>query len=94
MELVVGISSFMDTPCNRNLLCLNPMIVELDKEDLLSLVKGDSPHYDLFTEFEKEEHGRYVGGFTDDWRWNISALMRLDEEKLWEIYTRCKLSWK
>ena len=65
------------------------MIVELNKEDLISLVKGIKPDYKWFKEPLVSRCGNYVGGLVDDWFWN-SNLEDLSEEELWELYTICK----
>lgn len=43
------------------------MTVELDREDLLSLVKGKTPFYSVFEVPLVKNNGRWVGGHVDKW---------------------------
>ena len=58
------------------------MLVEMTKKDLVRLVCGVSPDYKKMD----DRYGSYTGGFVDDWKWNSSALFKLTEDKLWELY--------
>lgn len=64
--------------------------VHLDHEDLISLVKGTGPNYSVMKEFG------HLGQYSDPigWRWDSAKLDRLTDEQLFEVYLRCKLSWK
>jgi len=71
------------------------MTVELDREDIISLLKGTKPNYPVMNKIPKQL-GYYVGGFVEDWRWN-----NIDEnnttytdEYLYNMYLMCKNSWK
>lgn len=66
------------------------MNVELSKKDLVSLVMGTPPDYNLLTNPLVRSAGRYVAGFVDKWYWSEEALLLLSEEQLWEIYTMCR----
>ena len=66
------------------------MTVELDKQDLIALVRGTEPSYEQMEHPLVRIHGRYVGGFVDRWEWNISSLEELSEKLLWQIYQYCK----
>jgi hypothetical protein len=46
------------------------MTVELDKEDLISIVMGRTPTYSLFEHPLVKECGSYTGGFVDRWTWH------------------------
>lgn len=70
------------------------MTVELDKNTLVSLVKGSCPNYNIFDNPLVKKSGRYTGGFHDKWDWDRVVLENLTEEKLWELYSLCKSSWK
>lgn len=71
------------------------MTVELDRKDIISLLKGTKPNYLVMDKIPKQL-GYYVGGFVEDWRWN-----NIDEnnttytdEYLYNLYLMCKNSWK
>ena len=70
------------------------MLIELEKEDLVSLVRGQDPYYSIFEEKLVKENGYYVGGMSDRWVWNSYSLKELKEEELWELYLMCKKSYK
>jgi len=69
------------------------MTIEVDKQDLVNLVKGVVPNYELMRHFLIKPNGDYVGGFVDKWQWNVSNLKDQSEEVLYDIYKRCKESW-
>lgn len=69
------------------------MKVELDKQDMISLVKGTSPNYKMMDNPVIKQAGRYIGGMSDRWEWK-SEIQHLEEAILWEIYQLCKNSWK
>jgi hypothetical protein len=66
---------------------------ELDKDDLISLVTGTDPNYSVMNYPPIKNSGSYMGGFYDNWNWETTKLMFLDEETLWDIYIKCKKSW-
>lgn len=63
------------------------MLVNLDKEDLVNLVISQSPSYDDMDKLKKCGLGRYWGGFNDRWEWSRSALEKLSEEALLDLYS-------
>lgn len=70
------------------------MQVDLDKKDLIALVKGKEPNYDVFDHPLVKQCGEYRGGMTDSWHWNKYVLEEISEAQLWELYQVCKNSWK
>lgn len=68
------------------------MNIDLDKKDLIALVRGSDPDYGIMEEPLIAKAGRYVGGFTDSWQWG--NLEQLTEIELEQIYLRCKWSHK
>lgn len=62
------------------------MLVELDKTDLVRLVKGYEPDYSQ----TDERYGTYCGGFNDYWTWDIGKLHDISEEDLWDFYQNLK----
>ena len=70
------------------------MIVDLDSKDIISLLTGSQPNYNVINKIP-EELGYYVGGFVNDWRWNyISENVSYSDEQLYDLYLMCKNSWK
>lgn len=69
------------------------MKVDLDKKDIISLLRGSCPNYSVMNKIPKDL-GSYVGGFVDDWKWNyISEDISYSEEYLYDLYLICKNSW-
>jgi hypothetical protein len=66
------------------------MTVELDREDLLMLVKGASNKigYELMDYLSP--YGSLAGAPNERWYWNDSALNALTEEGLLHIYKKIK----
>lgn len=62
------------------------MKIELDKEDILCMLCSKSVPYELIDEFMDKKYGRYIGGFCDQWDWNIDKLRSLTEEDIYNIY--------
>lgn len=70
------------------------MNVELDRKDIISLLRGTTPAYSVMDKIPKEL-GSYVGGFVDSWQWNyISENVSYSDEQLYDLYLMCKNSWK
>ena len=65
------------------------MLIRLDREDLLSLVLGSKPFFNV--QNQVRVYGNFIYG---DWKWNKHALERLTNEQLLEMYYICKNSWK
>lgn len=70
------------------------MHMELDKADLVSLVRGTDPNYSAMDHPLVKQYGRYWGGFRDEWDWDTDRLKKCTEEQLLDIYRICKDSWK
>lgn len=68
------------------------MTINLSKTDLINLVKGIKPSYDILDNPLIKNNGYYIGGFVDNWYWN-NNLENLSEEQLFEIYQLSKNSW-
>jgi len=64
------------------------MIVELDRNGLLSLVNGTEPGYGAFEHPLIKKCGVYMGGLGDHWEW--FDLEDLTDEELFEIYNICQ----
>jgi hypothetical protein len=62
------------------------MTIELNKNDLISLVKGVSPSYAAMQHHTISPLGSYTGGFHDKWYWHTYKLEELTEEQLYNLY--------
>ena len=67
------------------------MTVNLDKDDLISLVKGVKPSWTLMETLENQNLGRYSD--INGWHWDDSSLSALDEVALFTLYKNTKNSW-
>ena len=47
------------------------MVVDLDRKDIVSLLKGVEPRYEIMEKIPKDL-GSYTGGFVDRWSWSFS----------------------
>lgn len=69
-------------------------IEELDRIDIINMLRGTTPSYSVMKDIPKEL-GSYCGGFVDEWKWNISAYnieyyKEYSDEYLLELYYKCK----
>lgn len=69
------------------------MIVELSKDDLITLVKGLECPNKMMSKYSKLEIGSYTGGFVDRWDWDKYGLKKLNEEELYNVFQECKSYW-
>lgn len=60
------------------------MNVELDKIDLIRLIKGTQPDYAQMDDLRL--YGQWWEGSTQAWVWSEHALSTLPEEAMWEVY--------
>lgn len=67
------------------------MVVDLSREDIINLLKGTSPGWDVMDKIP-EGLGYEVGGFVGMWEWHISANNPYTDEELFELYLMCKNS--
>ena len=67
------------------------MKVELNKRDIIHLLRGVEPNYDTMGLIIDMELGSYTGGFEDRFDWEYVTSARWDkysEEKLFELYLK------
>ena len=67
------------------------MKVELNKRDIIHLLRGVEPSYDAMGLIEDMELGSYTGGFDDSFSWEYVKSAHWDkysEEKLFELYLK------
>lgn len=70
----------------------NTVTVKLDKRDLISIVMGQEPNYSEFDNPLIKPYGKYYDN--NGWSWSEAALLELELEILFKMYTICKHSWK
>ena len=64
------------------------IILELDKNDLISMILGKEPRFKNIELYSK--YGTWIGGFSDVWVWYKSELEKLELEILKNMYYRLK----
>lgn len=66
--------------------------VELDRTEILSLIKGICPSYSLIIELTNQGFGKFIGGFVERWEWNNDADFwnKFPIEQLFDIYKNIK----
>lgn len=66
--------------------------VELDRSEILSLIKGICPSYSLITELTNQGFGKFIGGFVEKWEWtqNDKFWKKYSIEQLFDIYKNIK----
>lgn len=70
------------------------MNVDLDKKDLIALIKGcGKSSYTLATFLEERKLGRLDGFPNERWTWNDAELKKLTEHGLWAVY-RGIMNWQ
>jgi len=69
------------------------MYLNLDKIDLISLVKGSEPSFSVMEHRDIHNKG-YFNDYRGRWEWNDSNLNGCTEEELLNVYIICKVSWK
>ena len=61
------------------------MTVDLEKIDIINLVRSTTPYYNEMSEIEEMELGSYFGGFSDRWDWEH------EESEVWDNFTEQEL---
>lgn len=69
------------------------MKLDLDREDLISLAKGQTPNYSVMGNSKIKPHGSFSGSY-GQWDWNYCSFEKCSDEEIFEIYSICKQSWK
>lgn len=71
------------------------MTIELTSDQLVDLVCGTKPfNYELTKALQDTGLGTYVGGMVDEWKWDVLALRKLDEDDLKYVYDLVKSAEK
>lgn len=66
------------------------MLVELNKQDLINLVRGIEPTHKQMNDPRIAKNGSYFGGFNDRWEWHSYPFSDLNEEQIFDIYLYLK----
>lgn len=69
------------------------MVLNLDHQDMVALVLGTAPYYNIFKDADIVKYGSYNDA-RGSWNWERVKLEKLPDHKLLELYVKCKLSWK
>lgn len=69
------------------------MTICLDKKDLVTLVKGNSPGHDIMVKNPYLHCGDYSGSY-GTWSWRGHELEKLSEEELWNMHVEMKNQYK
>lgn len=71
---------------------IEKITVELNKKEVIGLIKSIWPPYSWFDELDKLGFGHYVGGFVERWEWNNDPDFwnKFPIEQLFDIYTNIK----
>lgn len=66
--------------------------VELNRSEIVSLIKGICPSYSLIDELESMGFGKFIGGFVEKWEWteNDKFWKKYSIEQLFDIYKNIK----
>lgn len=66
--------------------------VELDRFEIISLIKSICPSYSLIDELTNLGFGKYIGGFVEKWEWNENDNFwkKFPIEQLFDIYKNIK----
>lgn len=72
------------------------MKVELDKAEIYGLLESLCPPYEWMDKYSEKGYGYYVGGFNDNWYWDISEekLKDISEEDLYQEYVILRDYWR
>lgn len=65
------------------------MFVELDRNDIIALMKSIRPNRDTAKEIPNDL-GTYAGGLIDIWVWKVDIPDKYTDEELYQIYLICK----
>lgn len=67
------------------------MRVNLDRQDLVNLVKSIQPSYENLEYFKP--YGYYIGGFDDKFIWDTTILLTKSDELLYSFYEKLKYQY-
>jgi|TARA_R110000851_G_scaffold230898_10_gene383765 hypothetical protein len=62
------------------------MKIELNRNDLIALVKGSFVPYEAMESETLQLMGSFTGGFSDRWNWNYSVPDMITDQELWDTY--------
>ena len=64
------------------------MVIDIDRRDVIRLIRSSCPDYKDINKFEKLGLGQYVGGHCDRWEWthDEEEWLKLTTEALYVLY--------
>lgn len=72
------------------------MVIEVDRDDLIRLLLSIQPSLSIKDDPLRNLDILKLGGFSEDgsdiWVWHRADVIKLTEDKLYDIYKRCKES--
>lgn len=68
------------------------MTINLDRNGLNSLLRGQPPHFSLFNNELIKRCGRYSDQF--GWSWDMGELAKLTDEEIYDLFLMCRQSWR
>lgn len=69
---------------------IQTITLDLDKKDVIALVKGSHVPYELMKTPIFKQIGNYSGGFNDHWSWSDIGLNNLSIDELFKVYQLLK----
>lgn len=69
------------------------MLIEMERGDLESLLKGTCPYYSAIDHPLIKRAGKMSGKFGPDWSWYLD-LSEFTDSELYQMYNICKQSWE
>lgn len=68
--------------------------LELDISDLIAMVRGITPSYNVMNHPHIKHLGTIVGGHGEQWIWHDHLLMQCSNYTLYGIYLICRNGWR
>ena len=62
----------------------------IDKADLINMIKGTDPGFELLDNELVKRCGYFTGGFVDKWTWESDKMKKLTEAELETLYLLLK----
>ena len=67
------------------------MLIDLDRQDLISLVNSISPSSDECIKLEELKYMKFTGNqSSEEWQWSQEFLKLINDEELYKLYCQFK----